>query len=172
MPITIRPETQQDHKIIYQLNKHAFERDNEAKLVNHLRESSAFIPDLSLVAEMENQIIGHILFVKILIKNSTQHFESLALAPMAVHHDFQKQGFGARLIQEGVNRATELGFKSVIVLGYEQFYIKFGFEPAQKWGIKAPFDVPSEAFMAIELVPNALENVNGMVQYPKEFELV
>ena len=172
MPITIRPETLQDYKIIYQLNKQAFERDNEAKLVNNLRESSSFIPDLSLVAELENQIIGHILFVKIQIKNSSQETESLALAPMAVHPDFQKKGFGGRLILEGLKRIAALGFKSVIVLGHEHYYPKFGFEPAEKWGIKAPIEVPSEVFMALELVPDGLNGVSGVVEYPKEFEKV
>lgn len=91
---------------------------------------------------------------------------------MAVSADFQKQGIGGQLIREGLKRAAALGFGSVIVLGHEHYYPKFGFEPASKWGIKAPFDVPDEVFMAIEIIPNALGNISGTVQYPKEFDSV
>ena len=68
--------------------------------------------------------------------------------------------------------AKELGFKSIIVLGHEHYYPKFGFEPAEKWNIKAPFEVPSNVFMAIELVPDGLKNITGIVNYAKEFETV
>lgn len=170
MPIFIRQEQFRDFEAVFQINKQAFAQDAEAKLVDALRNSDAFLPELSLVAELDNQIVGHILFTKIQIVNGDDSYESLALAPMAVLSDYQKQGVGGALIREGLKRAMELGFTSVIVLGHEHYYPKFGFEPASKWGIKAPFVVPDEVFMAIELIPNALENVNGNVEYPKEFE--
>jgi putative acetyltransferase len=172
MPLTIRQEQPADFQAVYQINRQAFGQEAEAKLVDALRQSTAFVPELSLVSELDNQLVGHILFTKIKIVNGESETESLALAPMAVSADFQKQGIGGHLIREGLKRAAELGFGSVIVLGHEHYYPKFGFEPASKWGIKAPFDVPDEVFMAIELIPNALENVNGTVQYPKEFDSV
>lgn len=89
---------------------------------------------------------------------------------MAVRPQFQEKGIGGQLINEGFKTARGLKFKSIIVLGHEHYYPKFGFEPAGKWNIKAPFDVPSNAFMAIELEQDGLKNISGTVIYPKEFE--
>jgi len=172
MPLTIRQEHPKDFQAVYEINKQAFGQKAEANLVDDLRQSDAFVPELSLVSELDNQLVGHILFTKIKIVNGDLAHESLALAPMAVSADFQKQGIGEQLIREGLKRAAELGFGSVIVLGHEHYYPKFGFEPASKWGIKASFDVPDEVFMAIEIIPNALKHISGTVQYPKEFDSV
>ena len=172
--ISIRQETQDDFKEIFEVNHIAFGQVNEAKLVDALRRNqTVFIPELSLVATENNKIVGHILFTKITIIDDNGNInESLGLAPMAVRPEFQKTGIGGQLIQQGLKVAEELGFKSVIVLGHEHYYPKFGFEPADKWNIKAPFDVPSNVFMAIALVKDGLKNISGTVIYPKEFETV
>ncbi|MCD4665548.1 MAG: N-acetyltransferase [Bacteroidales bacterium] len=173
MNIKIRKELENDFPDVFNLNLTAFGQESEPKLVELLRKSIAFIPELSLVAEVDNKIVGHILFTKIKIKdNNGNEFNSLALAPMAVRPDLQKNGIGGQLVRFGLNKARELGYKSVIVLGHEHYYPKFGFVPAGKWKIKAPFDVPPNVFMGIELVANGLSGVSGTVQYSKEFELV
>jgi predicted N-acetyltransferase YhbS len=170
----IRRETKEDFKEIFEVNHIAFGQDNEAKLVDALRNNvTAFVPELSIVATTNNKTVGHILFTKIKIKDEEGNLhESLALAPMAVRPEFQKGGIGGQLIREGFLVAKELGFKSVIVLGHEHYYSSFGFQPAEKWKIKAPFDVPSNVFMAIELVTGGLKSISGTVVYPKEFETV
>lgn len=172
MKLNIQQETAQDFNAVFELNKLAFGQENEPKLVELLRKSIAFIPELSLVAWFQNQIVGHILFTKIKIVNNENDTESLALAPMAVLPEFRQKGIGGQLVNSGIEEAKELGYKSIIVLGHEHYYPKFGFEPAEKWNIKSPYDVPVNVFMALELTPNGLENTSGLVVYPKEFDTV
>ena len=170
--IPVRQEQSADHEAVYLIHLRAFKQAHEADLVNALRNSQAFIPALSLVALMDDKVVGHILFTRIVIIDGTASHESLALAPVAVEPAYQRLGLGNALIREGLSGARELGFKSVIVLGHEQYYPRFGFAPASQWQIKAPFEVPENAFMALELVPGSLEGVSGTVKYAKEFEAV
>ncbi|MGG7161388.1 GNAT family N-acetyltransferase [Clostridium baratii] len=170
MSIIIREENNKDFNEVYEVIRLAFMNaehtdHNEYNLVNKLRGSEAFVKGLSLVAEDNGKIVGHILLTKIKIGNS----ESLALAPLAVLPNYQKSGIGSKLIIESHKRAKELGYRSVIVLGHPDYYHRFGYEPASRWGIKAPFEVPDESFMAIELIENGLKDVSGTVNYAKEF---
>lgn len=167
----MKQETWADFAQVFEVNRFAFGQESEAKLVNALRKNkTVFVPELSFVAEVNNKIVGHILFTKINIKEDLENMhESLALAPMAVLPTFQNQGIGGQLIRKGFEVAKELGFKSVIVLGHEHYYPKFGFKPADKWNIRAPFEVPLNVFMAIELKADGLKNISGTVIYPEEF---
>lgn len=170
----IRQETKGDYVEVFQLISSAFGKDDEAQLVDALRNDiTAFIPQLSIVADFKNKVVGHILFTKIHIQDQNNNLcESLALAPLAVCPKWQKKGIGGQLIQKGLEVAKNLGFKSVIVLGHEHYYPKFGFQAAKNWKITAPFDVSSNAFMAIELVDDGLKNVSGVVIYSKGFEIL
>lgn len=170
LKVEIMQEAPNDYPAVYDLNTAAFGRNHEAHLVDRLRGSDAFIPPLSLVAKIENKVVGHILFTRIDIVNDNDRFESLALAPMAVSPHWQRCGIGAQLIRYGFQEAASLGYKSVIVLGHEHFYPQFGFSPTKKWGIRAPFDVPDHIFMGIELVKEAFKDVSGVVKYADEFD--
>lgn len=173
MTVKIRREIKEDTKAVFEINTLAFGQDSEARLVEMLRVSDAFVPELSLVATLDHKIVGHILFTKIIITDENQSaVESLALAPMAVIPEYQKKGIGGELIKSGLAKAKELGYRSVIVLGHEKYYPKFGFVPASRWNIKAPFDVPANAFMGIELIAEGLTGVYGTVKYPEAFEAV
>ncbi|KUG07205.1 GNAT family N-acetyltransferase [Solirubrum puertoriconensis] len=168
----IRPEMPADKEAVFEVNKHAFNRPDEALLVDALRQSPAFVPGLSLVAEAAGQVVGHILFTIIKIEQpGREPITSLALAPMAVLPEWQGEGLGTQLVQRGLEQARALGYRSVIVLGHERYYPRFGFRPAQEWGLSAPFAVPAAAFMALELVTGGLAGVQGVVRYAPEFGL-
>ncbi|MEN5306599.1 N-acetyltransferase [Chryseobacterium cucumeris] len=173
--ITIRQEEKKDHQQVFQLTEEAFREmehsdHQEQFLVEKLRESKAFIPELSLVAEDEKgTIAGHILFTKIKIVNEEKSFASLALAPVSVKPEFQNQGIGAKLILEGHRIAEELGYESVILIGHEKYYPRFGYKKTSNFGISFPFDISEENGMAVELVKDGLKDRKGVVKYPHEF---
>jgi predicted N-acetyltransferase YhbS len=172
--LIIRQENKNDHKEVFKVIKSAFKdaefTDNtEQFLVDRLRKSDAFIPELSMIAEINGKIVGHILLTKLKIKNKSNVFDSLALAPVSVLPEYQGKGIGGKLIVDSHKKAKELGHKSIVLLGHENYYPKFGYEQADKYGIELPFKVPKENCMVIELIENGLKGVNGMVEYPKEF---
>jgi len=174
MKIMIRQEKSTDFKAVFGLIEKVFKTEKlsdhkEQFLVERLRKSSSFIPELSMVAEIENKIVGHILLTKLKIKNDQKEFDSLALAPVSVLPEYQGNGIGGMLIEQAHTTAKELRYKSIVVLGHEKYYPKFGYEQADKYGIELPFDVPKENCMVMELTENGLSEVNGTVEYPKEF---
>ena len=165
----IRPERPEDQAAIHQVNHDAFGQETEARLVDALRRSPAFVPELSLVAVEEGRVLGHILFTRIVLKDGAQRHQALALAPLAVTPDMQERGVGSALVRRGVGDARDLGHRVVIVLGHPEYYPRFGFIPAQPLGITAPFEVRSEAFMVLGLRTDALDGVRGEVEYAPEF---
>jgi len=170
----IRQEEIKDYNEVFKLIENAFKDEQytdhkEQFLVERLRNSESFIPELSLVAEIDHQIVGYILLTKIkIIGDKSKPTTSLALAPVAVLKQYQGKGVGGSLIRKAHQIAKELKFGSIILLGHEKYYPKFGYEMTKKYGIKLPFEVPGENCMLIELTENALENINGIVEYPKE----
>lgn len=170
MNVIIRPETNSDTEVISQINDAAFEQTNEGQLIVQLRKTDAFIPQLSLLAQTEQgEVVGHILFSKIIVQDGAVVHPSLALAPMSVLPHFQNKGIGSQLVRTGLERAKALGYGSVIVLGHPNYYPRFGFQVASTWSITAPFNVPDEVFMALELVAGGLNGVKGTVVYPAAF---
>lgn len=167
--MTIRTERQADYDAIYQVVETAFKTaeqsdGNEQDLVNALRQSSAYIPELSLVSEIDGKIVGHIMFTKLQIGEHT----ALALAPLSVLPQYQNQGIGTSLIMAGHKIARELGYSYSVVLGSETFYPQAGYLPAETFGIKPCFEFPRENFMAYQLCENA-PIISGVVKYAEEF---
>ena len=170
--IHIRPERSEDIESIRELNVRAFYGEDEANLIAAIRASDYFIPELSLVAVEADRIVGHILFSPITVESSETSAKALALAPMAVLPEYQNRGIGAELIKHGLAACKKLGYTIIIVVGHPGYYPRFGFKPATEYGLEAPFEVPDDAFMALELVPGALKDVRGVVKYSPAFDPV
>ena len=167
--LLIREETPKDHEEVRRVIRRAFENaehtdHDEHNLVDRLRKSDAFIPELSLVAEMDGKIIGHVLFSKIRIQDTVQ----VALAPVSVLPELQGRGVGSALIREGHARAAKMGYDFSVVLGHAAYYPRFGYVAAKTFGIRSPFPVPDENHMAVRLRGDVVA-LEGTVTYPKEF---
>ncbi len=167
--LEIRPETPSDWGAISEVNWLAFGRENEARLVEALRQSGDFDSRLSLIAVKGDRAIAHLLFSGIIIQTPGGEVDALALAPVAVRPEFQNQGIGSQLVRQGLQDCRSLGHKIVIVVGHPDYYARFGFSPARVLGLEVPFPVPDKAFMVLELMPGALEGVKGTVKYPPAF---
>jgi putative acetyltransferase len=165
MTLTIRHEMVRDRDAIFRVNRLAFDRDDEAQLVDALR-GGGFVR-LSLVAEMAGQIVGHILFSELAIEGREGLVSALALAPLAVDPEFQRQGLGSELVRRGLELCLEQGQRIVLVVGHPQFYPRFGFSHVLTRGLCSPYT--GESFMALELVAGALRGVSGAVHYPPPF---
>jgi putative acetyltransferase len=163
----IRPETAADHEAIRHVNRLAFGQDAEARLVDALRDGGYV--RASLVAEKDEQVVGHILFSDLPIVTEAGTVAALALAPMAVVPEVQNQGLGSALVRRGLEHCREQGHRIVVVLGHPHFYPRFGFSSKRAAQLESPFS-GREFFMATELVPGALDGVTGRVVYPPPFE--
>ena len=150
MTVTIRQEQVEDFPTIYNLIKSAFENVQESDhrehfLVERLRDSEMFIPQLSLVAETDDGcIVGYILLTKIEIISTNDTTTSLGVAPLAVLPKFQRKGIGGMLIDEAHKRAAMLGYGTAVLLGHKDYYPRFGYRKAIDFDIEFPFDVPCE----------------------------
>ena len=164
---TIRREAVEDVAGIRHVIQKAFGRRSESDLVDGLRRSGSLL--FSAVAIDDNRVVGHVAFSAVTVGES---YQALALAPVAVAPDFQRQGVGSALIRWGLEKCRQMGHEVVIVLGNPAYYRRFGFTPSIQFNINCPFVVPSDEFMVLELLPGAASQCRGMVHYPPEFESV
>ncbi|WP_066296834.1 GNAT family N-acetyltransferase [Arthrobacter luteolus] len=163
---TARPETPADTAAVRTVNEAAFPTPAEADLVDALRaDPSAWIDGLSYVAAApDGTVVAHALLTRCRVGGKP----ALALAPCAVLPDYQRQGAGGAAIRGALDAARELGENLVVVLGHAGYYPRFGFTPASRLGIEAPFEVPDEALMALQLNPGG-PLPSGMIEYPAAF---
>lgn len=165
---TIRHELPEDRAAIHLINERAFNAAEEAVLVDQLREHGKVT--LSLVAVEAGRVVGHILFSPITIETADRSIAGVGLAPMAVLPEFQNQGIGSLLVATALDECRRLGHRIAVVLGHPEFYPRFGFVPASRYGLRSRYDVRDEVFMALELQPGALRGCAGVVKYQPEFD--
>ena len=168
MDYTLRPETPADSPAIRRVNSLAFGRDDEARLVDALRQGDYV--RLSLVAEVAGQVVGHILFTDLPILTANGPLSALALAPVAVAPECQRQGIGSGLVRKGLEICKDQGHRIVVVVGHPDFYPRFGFSTQLAANLKSAFS-GRDSFMAAELQADALSGVFGRLQYPQPFGL-
>lgn len=170
--ITVRFEQPGDESGIREVNEQAFGEPLEARLIDALRDSLRGTQDfLSLVATLDEHVVGHILFTPITIEPA-RNCPIAGLAPMAVRPNHQRSGIGGQLIRAGLKECRRSGYSAVVVLGHPEYYPRFGFAPAHTFGLTCEFPSPPEAFMAIELESGALNRIRGVVRYRPEFSSV
>lgn len=165
--LVCRRELATDLPAIRAVETAAFGRPNEANLVDALPAGGGLT--LSAVAEYASRIVGHIAYNPVVIEGDRENFEALALAPMAVHPVWQRQGIGSALIHWSLEECRRHGHELVIVLGHPEYYPRFGFVPALTLGVGCPYEVTAEAFRLLELQPGSLRGRRGMVRYRPEF---
>jgi len=167
MMYIVRREQPQDVPKIREVNKRAFGQEQEASVVDKLRENCNSI--LSLVALAGNEVVGHILFSPTVIEGKNGRLVGSGLAPLAVLPEYQRRGIGSELVQTGVARIREGGCPYIIVLGHPEYYARFGFEPASRFGISSEWHVPDEAFMILLLNRRAMKDISGVAKYREEW---
>lgn len=166
----IRPEQPEDGAAIRQVVTAAFGQTAEADLVDRLRAHGK--ARVSLVAEADGQLVGHILFSEVTLDVNPQAINVIGLAPLAVAPAWQKQGVGSQLTQVGLAACRAAGYDAAIVLGHPEYYPRFGFVPASRFGVHSEYHVRDEVFMAMELRSGALAGCAGLARYQPEFNEV
>lgn len=164
----VRLERSADHAAIHTVNVLAFERSEEAHLVTALRDAGALA--ISCVAELDGSIVGHVALSPITV--AAGGLRGLGLGPMAVVPALQRTGVGTTLGRAALAEARRAGWDAVVVLGHPGYYPRFGFRPASSFGLRCEYDAPDETFMALELRPEALEGLHGLVRYHAAFGAV
>jgi putative acetyltransferase len=163
--LNIRETTLADIKDILNVEREAFQRDSEVNITRDMLSDPSAEPRVSLLAFVENQPVGHILFTRGYIEGNPR-IEVSFLAPLAIVPKFQRQGIGSALIKEGVKRLSKMGVDLVFVVGHPEYYPRFGFASALKLGFQPTFPLPAEvadAWMVLALRSNIVGVTSGKV---------
>ncbi len=166
----IKEAKDSDLQDILAIHKLAFAQADKVehiqKLIQDLLSDESAKPYLSLLAREGDRPVGHVLFTNVRIEDNTTPVPASILAPFAVVPDSQRKGVGGRLIKEGARILSERGVCLVFVLGYPDIYNRYGFEPAWRHNLIAPYPQPKQwkdAWMVMELKPDTLSMVQGNV---------
>lgn len=166
----IRPCRRDDRDAIAMVHRSAFDDEHCLEivhLVNDLLDDETAKPILSLVAEVNDEVVGHALFTSVSVEPATTHVASMILAPIGVTEPNQRRGVGSRLIRDGLCKLKSQEVRLVFVLGYPEYYRRFGFRPAGVLGFQPPHPIAAEhaeAWMVLELSPGAIKQNGGTIR--------
>lgn len=167
MAIILRPEQPADYRETENVTREAFWNQYAPGCMEHyllhiLRHHNAFLPELDIVAVDSKQIIGNIVYVKANIQGDNgKEYEVLTLGPISVLPTYQKQGIGSKLIYHTKTLAQEMGFRAILLCGDPAYYARFGFIPAEQFGIRTAENHYAAALQAYECYPQALAEAKG-----------
>lgn len=164
--LRIREEDQSDIPAIHNIHRRAFGGDYEPRLVEMLRNAGRVT--LSLVAIIEDQVVGHVLFSPVTFDPPLAKLRWVALGPIGVLPEYQGRGIGSRLVRRGLDACRSAGWDGVVLLGSPGYYSRFGFVQARDHGLSSEFG-SGAAFQVAELRQGALEEIEGKVLYAPEF---
>jgi len=165
--IEIREERPDDIAAVREVNRRAFEQEQESNIVDALRTNGGVL--LSLVATLDDRVVGHIMYSPVSVSDMRS---GVALGPMAVLPEHQRQGIGTRLIEAGNRKIKDAGYSFIIVVGHPEYYPRFGFRPASEYGIKCEWEVPDDVFMVLILDQAKMQGLSGVAKYRHEFSTV
>ncbi len=180
--ITIRPEEHKDYKDIIRLILRSFKEGTNYSdgtdiiaLVEEIRDSEYYIPELSFVAELDGKIVGHFLFSKFPLSQNrsggyggAEDTEIVMLAPVSVHADYFHMGVGSAMLKLGMEKVKECGYKGITVEGDFHFYNRVGFKTSSEYNIFPTSGYPLQeprCMMCRETYEGALTGVQGYVVY-------
>ncbi len=159
MDVKIRIETPADIEAIARVNTLAFGSDAEARLVSLLRQNEP--KSISLVAVARGDVVGHVMFSPMTVQNAPAGISFAGLGPLAVLPAYQDQGIGGKLIEAGLKQCRQAGYSAVAVLGKPDYYVHFGFVPAEAYDIECEFEVPRGVFQVQEIKKGTLSQARG-----------
>ena len=169
--VTCRAERSQDHRIISDVVAAAFGSRAEAELVENIRASEYFIPQLSVVGESDGRIVGHVMISHATLHGAEGERPVAMLSPLAVDPAFQRRGIGSALVRSVTAEADALGEPLVVLEGSPLFYGRLGFEHSLLYGIEItlPSWAPPEAAQVLRL-SGWSPSIRGRVRYPPAFD--
>jgi putative acetyltransferase len=165
--VRVRSERHSDHERVFAIHEAAFGRPDEAHLVSRLRASVS--PSLSLVAELDGRVVGHVFFSPVRIERDAGGPAVAGLAPIGVEPAYQGRGVGSALVRRGLARCRGLGWEAVVLVGAPAYYSRFGFVLAAPLGLRYEDEAHDPVFQVLELRPGALRGSKGRVRFHEAF---
>ena len=177
MELTIRRENPAEYRAVEDITRAAFWDVNvpgcdEHYLAHILRDAQCFVPELDLVAILDNVLVGNIMYTRAALEDMQgRKHEVLSFGPISVLPEYQGKGVGRALIERSAELARQMGFTAILIYGDPAYYSRLGFLPAEQYGIKGKYGMYSPALQVLELIPDTLKDISGTFIEDDVYEL-